>query len=123
MCSACYQRWWRGSPAIATQCCVCGEHDNAVLRSFRLATGNTVATCWNCGHVGDKARPRPSTVEDLRTLRQRRGDRRELGRDRRQADRRNLGWNRRDDERSGGGDRRVLRHGEGDRREADRRAS
>jgi hypothetical protein len=117
LCSACYQRQRRGSPAVGAVCCCCGEYDVRLLRSLTLATGERVAACFNCAHLGERARPRPKTVAELRLMRGAGGDRRQPGQDRRQQDRREPGWERRGPE----GCRRLVRFEEGDRRLEERR--
>ena len=114
LCPSCYQRRRRGSPAVVgAECVGCGEADVRVLKSFTLGD-QAVAVCWNCGHRARFAKPRPQTVEELRQLVRRPGDRRRRRRDRRAGV----------DRRGQMGDRRYERPGVGDRRvREDRRAS
>jgi len=65
LCSRCYQRRRRGSPAAAADavCLGCDVTDRRVLRSARLGAV-TVALCHNCAHVA--RHEGHETVEDLR---------------------------------------------------------
>jgi hypothetical protein len=65
LCSRCYQRRRRGSPAAASDavCLGCDTDDRRVLRSARLGD-QVVALCHNCAHVA--RHERHETVEALR---------------------------------------------------------
>jgi hypothetical protein len=104
LCSACYQRFWRGSVAVGASCVVCGLDDGRLIRAVRLATGEQIAACHNHGWLAERTRPQPSTVDELKALfvdpnDRRQTDRRELNR-RKPQDRR-LEDCRRLDDRSG----------------------
>lgn len=68
MCRACYLRHWRGTALPDSAACViCHERRRIVLRWTRVG-GARAVTCQNCGFIADKARPRPRSLDELRTL-------------------------------------------------------
>jgi len=116
LCSRCYQRKRRGSPAAAPDaaCLVCRMSDARMLRAVKLG-GELVVACHSHAWLAERARPQPTTPAELLALCVTPGDRRapsdRRARDRRTGARRNPGpySDRRElGPRAGVGDRRVL---------------
>lgn len=87
MCAACYQRAWRGSPAVGGQCAVCGLDDVRLLRAVQLGDAKITA-CHNHGWLVERARPRPTTLAEALEVCSVPGDRRRPNGDRRRGPRR-----------------------------------
>jgi hypothetical protein len=66
-CDACYMRLYRrGAPARGDRCAACGERRLPALDLARLG-GASVVLCGNCCLVLSRARPRLTSVEDLKS--------------------------------------------------------
>ena len=67
MCRACYLRAWRGTELPeGAGCATCPEKRRMVLRWTQVGL-ERVITCQNCGFIADRARPRPASLDDLKT--------------------------------------------------------
>lgn len=116
MCSACYQRALRGSPAVHGACAICGLEDGRVLRAVKVGEEMLVG-CHNHAWLAERSRPKPDDLEAWRELCNPPGDRRGSMGDRRKGKRR------RKNERRGEERRVWTRFGDDDtcRRQGDRR--
>jgi hypothetical protein len=66
MCRACYLRAWRGTALPeGARCALCPEQRRMVLRWTKVGQVRVI-TCQNCGFIADRARPRPTDLDELK---------------------------------------------------------